>query len=219
VADETRGAAAEHDRHDRELIARAAAGDVAGIDGARATALLATCGECRQLELDLRVIAAASRTLAASSPPVIAPRDFRLSADDVAELRRRGPAGWLPGAWGWSRLAWTRLGRGLVGVGVAGLLVAVIQGGILPGTGGGESGATDVARDRGTLAPALAAPAPSAYAVMATGAPAQPDQAPSPTATGPAPGTAPLLVVASGMAVALGLGLLAAGRRRRRAEP
>jgi hypothetical protein len=223
VAKGTRVSAQEHDRHDLELIARAAAGDAAAIDAARAAALVASCVDCLRLDLDLRAIAVASRTLAASPRPVVAPRDFRLSADDAAQLRRRGPFGWLAGTWRRSEVAWTRLGRGLVAVGVAGLLLAtVVQGGLLTSMGSGESGATNASKDRATLVPALGAAAPSAYAAMApeaTEVPAQPDQAPSPAATGPAPGPAPVLLVASGAAIGFGAVLLVARGWRSRKGP
>ena len=80
--------AGSHDRHDRLLVAAAAAGDLAGPELARAEALLATCPDCRVLHAELLAIATATRHLPAPvRPPAM---DFRITPDRAAELARGG---------------------------------------------------------------------------------------------------------------------------------
>jgi hypothetical protein len=76
---------AEHARHDLELIARHAAGDLFDNDQTRAEALLQACSGCTDLRRDLVAIAAATRTLPSRAT---APRDFRLTAEHAARLHR-----------------------------------------------------------------------------------------------------------------------------------
>jgi hypothetical protein len=114
-----------HDRHDPMLVAALAAGDLAGTDRDQAIALTRTCADCASLHDDLLAI----RLATASVPPPFAAggRDFRLTPDDAARLRRTG----------WRRLVGpvatlrTGLGRpvgiGLATLGLVGLLVGNIQ--------------------------------------------------------------------------------------------
>jgi hypothetical protein len=74
----------QHQDHDLSLIAGLAADDVTTAERTRAQLLLASCPECTALHDDLLAIARATRTLPAPS----APRDFRITADQAARLRR-----------------------------------------------------------------------------------------------------------------------------------
>jgi hypothetical protein len=136
-----------HDRHDLDLVARLAAGDLGPGEAVTAHDLLATCDACAALAADLRAIATATRELgsaavraasAASAGLAIAPRDFRLTAADAVRLRRRG----FLGRAGHARApAWpVRPARGVGGalatLGLVGLLVSG-----LPAFSGGASSA------------------------------------------------------------------------------
>src|SRR6185295_12585376 len=87
-------AATSHDRHDPMLMAALAAGDLAGTDRDQAIALTRSCTECASLHADLLAIAEATTTL---PPPIPAPsRDFRLTPEQAAGLRRTGWRRLLP---------------------------------------------------------------------------------------------------------------------------
>src|SRR5690242_9986148 len=113
---------AEHARHDVELIAGHAAGELPDPERVRAEALLSSCTTCADLRRELVAIAAATRSL----PAQASPRDFRLTEAQAASLRR---GGWIKSllrpfaAPGWTprpmAMAFTSLG-------LAGLLVANI---------------------------------------------------------------------------------------------
>jgi hypothetical protein len=149
---------AEHARHDIDLIAGHAAGDLSDTERGRADALLNSCSSCAELRRDLVAIASATRTHAASAP---APRDFRLTPAQAARLRR---GGWIkallrpfaaPGS------SSRPLAMAFTSLGLAGLLVL----NILPSLFGST----------GALAPQAAGPAPEASAAAAaTAAPAFP---------------------------------------------
>jgi len=121
-----------HAAHDPLLVAAHAAGDASGADLARAAALLASCPECARLHRDLRAIPLAL----ASAPAPSRPRDFRLTAERAASLRR--PSGWrrllapLSGA----RSAAGPLAASLAALGLAGL---VLGGGLNIGFPGGSA--------------------------------------------------------------------------------
>lgn len=125
----------DHARHDRTLIAAHAAGDSPAIDTA-ATALLATCRDCAQLYRDLLAIASATRALPAAA---IAPRDFRLTADQAARLRGGSWLRALLRPFASSGSGIQALAAVLTSAGVAGLLVAAFVPGLL---GGGAAPAT-----------------------------------------------------------------------------
>ena len=128
-----------HDRHDLELVARTAAGDLDAGEVALARDLLATCDACAQLATDLRAIATATRDLgpaAAGAASISAPRDFRLTAADAARLRRRGFLGRADVPQRVAALA-RGFGGALATLGLVGLLVSAG----LPALSGGSAGA------------------------------------------------------------------------------
>jgi len=120
-------ASRQHPQHDLTLIAGLAADDLTPIERSRAQALLDGCRDCAALRDDLLVIAAATRDL----PAALAPRDFRLTAEQAARLRR---SSWLArllrplaGAGSVARpLAATFTTLGLVGVFVAAALPGML---------------------------------------------------------------------------------------------
>jgi anti-sigma factor RsiW len=134
----------QHHDHDLALIAALAAGDLTEPDRARAQATLDRCTECTAIHADLVALAAATRALPKHAR---APRDFRLSPDQAARLRR--------GSWLRAFLAplasagsVTRpLAAAFTSLGVAGLLVVAVMPGLL---GAGTASAPE--RDRSTAA-------------------------------------------------------------------
>lgn len=197
-----RRGAAFHDGHDLELVARAAAGDLAEREATAAHALLAACDRCAELAADLRAIAAATRRLPSASERVaagstrvpISGRDFRLTEADAARLRRRG----ILGIGRFGELLGRRsqgFGGALATLGLVGLLVAVGMPSLPGGAGGAATslapaGESLLQKEAATEAPPLggaataapaAAPIPSdAYLLEAT-----PDPALDSAAAGP----------------------------------
>lgn len=133
--------AADHASHDLELVARAAAGDLAASEAIAGRDLLAACPACAAIASDLRAIASATRTLpdaAARSARLHAPRDFRLSPADAARLRRRGFLGLgrrLAGLGFGGRAQ--GFGGALVSLGLVGLLVSAGVPALFGGAAGG----------------------------------------------------------------------------------
>jgi hypothetical protein len=109
-----------HERHDPMLVAALAAGDLAGTERDQAIALSQSCASCASLHADLLAIA---RATASVPPPIAAPRrDYRLSPEQAASLRRTGWRRLVPSIP--LRTATTRrLGVGLATIGLAGLLI------------------------------------------------------------------------------------------------
>jgi hypothetical protein len=118
-----------HRRHDPLLVAAHAAGDLTGPEAAAATAQIADCTDCATLDADLRALATAVHTL-----PAVArvPRDFRLTAEQVAQLRG--------GPW-WRRIIRSvvaprgfgrPLATGLTTLGLVGILLGSVPAGALP---------------------------------------------------------------------------------------
>ena len=114
---------ADHAQHDASLIAGHAAGDLVDSARTRAEALLAECSACADLRRDLVAIAAAARSLPA---PAALTRDFRLTPEQAASLRR---GSWLrsllrpfsaPGG------ALRPMAAAFTSLGVAGLFVATM---------------------------------------------------------------------------------------------
>lgn len=128
--------AGSHATHDRLAVAALAAGDLSAPDLTRSSDLVAACPDCGDLLAEIRSIGTATRHL----PPRtwVAPRDFRISADQARSLAR--------GA-GWRRILrpFGRQGNAAVRplaamfstLGVAGLLLAALP--LLPFAGGTAS--------------------------------------------------------------------------------
>ena len=149
-------APSDHAAHDPLLVAAHAAGDASGDELGRAAALVATCPDCARLHRDLRALPLAL----ASAPAPSRPRDYRLTAEQAASLRR--PSGWrrllapLSGA----RSAAGPVAASLAALGLAGLLLG---GGLNVGAGGSVFTA---------LAPQAASSGESTANGAATGRPA-----------------------------------------------
>src|SRR3954451_9763172 len=112
-----------HRDHDPDLIASLLDREAGGPDRDRATALVTSCNACARLHADLVALTAAVRV----QPTPARPRDFSITPEDAARLRRgRGWRRLL--ALGGPRDRLTRpLALGLTTLGVAGLLLANIQ--------------------------------------------------------------------------------------------
>jgi hypothetical protein len=212
VAD--RRASVEHDRHDLELIARVAAGDGSPADALAAETVRADCGECRQLDADLRSIATATRALANDTAAVRAPRDFRLTPKDAARLHGRRLAGLFP----------ARLGGGLVALGLVGILFGSGIVGVFSGFGsaGAAAPAQQTTDERFSGAPGAVfapaqSPASSGYAA-AVGRDGATTGGGARDATRGDRSNSWVLIV-SGAAIAAGLGILLAARNGQRAGP
>ena len=144
-------ATSAHAAHDTALIAGHAAGDLDHTQARAASALLATCSHCALLHRDLVAISAAARALPRDAR---APRDYRLTAEQAASLRR---GSWLrallrPFA---AAHAARPLAAAFTSLGLAGLLVGAFVPGLL---GGMAAGPTLTERDD---TPAFGAAAPT----------------------------------------------------------
>jgi hypothetical protein len=152
----------QHPDHDLELIAAYAAGDATGPELDRATALVASCTDCAALHHDLRSIAAVMPAM----PAPARTRDFRLTAEQAAELRPKGIRGFLATLSGPKFSFATPVGTGLAALGIVGVLVA--SGGLPVGSGGTAAPQPESAA---LEAPgAVASPAPEAQGAYAAGA-------------------------------------------------
>ena len=146
----------DHARHDLDLIAGHAAGDLTNLDVAAVSALLESCNTCADVHRDLVAIASATRALPRTAR---SPRDFRLSADQAERLRRGSWLGSLLRPFASARSATRPMARALTSLGVAGLLVTVLLPGVLGGLGGAASAPTQ--REDSLYAGAAASQAPA----------------------------------------------------------
>ena len=165
-----------HADHDVELVAASISDDLTAAKHATVSALLAACGACRELAADLRALAAATAGLPV--PP--RRRDYRLTPDQAARLRRSGVRGVLA-ALGSRRFSFAApLGTAMATLGIVGLLVAAIPG---PLAGGAAQAPMRTAAEREDT-PVLAMPdvntmsLPSAGPMPDTGAPPAGSMAP-----------------------------------------
>lgn len=129
---------ADHERHDQEVVAAAAD------RGGRAVGVLAACDDCLTLVGDLRSIASAMPWSAIPGRP----RDYRLTMEDAARLRRRR---WrrIVAALGTGRDAVTRpLALSLTTLGLIGLLLGSIPA-AMPFAAGTARGQAEIAQPVG----------------------------------------------------------------------
>ena len=230
MADQERGsddprlaAAARHALHDEELIAALAAGDIEdSAEAERARAIVERCVMCRELHDELLVIrsaiqASGSAAQRAATRP--APRDFRLTVEDVARLRPGSPVARLGARLGWrGRLslgiaAFGRpLGAGLATLGVAGMLIGslVLSGSPMALMAG--AGASNAPAAEGTASAAGASARASATEPGETTKDSGFGGTETPTA-GSSLGAAVLLVGGSAALLVIGVGLVIASRR------
>jgi hypothetical protein len=87
----SRSLSAEHNRHDRLLVARFAAGDLEGNLQHEAQDLVRRCSECAALAADITAISKAVAKL----PSAPRTKDFRLTADQADHLRGSRIDRWL----------------------------------------------------------------------------------------------------------------------------
>lgn len=196
---------AAHAGHDTLLVASLADHSLGASERAAAEALVAACTACAELHTDLLALRDATRAM----PTPARSRDYALTPEDAARLRRGGWWGWVR-AIGSPRDAFSRpLAVGLTTLGLAGLLLASIpsmyQGGatsaILSTVGNrvGDVPAPEVGTDsngapiaapvagKSAVPAAVASAAPPAPA-EATAAPAPAESAPGQDAYGPVQG-------------------------------
>ena len=219
-----------HVRHDLELVARLAAGDLGSGEEVAARDLLATCDACAVLAADLRAIATATRELgsaavrAASAASVVsgssalAPRDFRLTAADAARLRRGGFVA-RSAVSAWPAALARGIGGALATLGLVGLLVS--SG--LPGLSGGTASAptreertSGGAVDSASPVPAMWPPATDLHAFTTSSEPPSTNDA-SGDGTSPVPTPWRAATIISSLVLVTGLALLLIGRARHRA--
>lgn len=146
----------QHDQHPASLIAGLAAADLTPVDTDRARALLDTCDECSALHRDLVAIADATRTL----PNARAPRDFRITAEQAARLRRTGWLATLLRPFTGARSPARPLATTFTTLGLVGVFVATV----LPGLAGGVASMTAPEAAPGAGGPAMGAGATAAPA-------------------------------------------------------
>jgi len=220
---------AAHDRHDLELVARLAAGDLGPGETVAARELLAACDACAALAADLRAIATATRELgsaavraasAGSAGSAVAPRDFRLTAADAARLRRRGLLGRV-GVSAWPAGPARGVGGAIATLGLVGLLVSA---GLTAFSGGAASAPTREelgsggAADGASPVPAMWPPATDLSAFSASSQPPRTNDA-SGDGTPPAPTPWRVATIVSLLALVTGLALVLIGRARHRIGP
>jgi anti-sigma factor RsiW len=180
--------ASVHASHDTMLVASLADHSLAATEREAAEALIASCGLCAALHVDLLALRAATRAM----PTPTRPRDYTLTPDDAAHLH---PSGWrrLVAAFGTSRDAFSRpLAVGLTTLGLAGLLVAtgpslLMQGSATNGSPvqGGAARATTPPLDVTVAAPEFASAPAAAGAPSVTSVDAGASPRPVPVSTDP----------------------------------
>ena len=211
-----------HGTHDLDLIAGLAAGDLTGAEVARAEALVRSCGDCALIAEDLRAIATSVRMVgsAFSAGGAPAPRDFRLTAEDAARLRRGSGSRSI---WRFAPRSWMRgAGVALATFGLAGVLISAAPINFL-GAGGTAAGVpssagNDLGFTAASLQPQQQAPDATSPAIKAS------DQPERNLAVGgvepPEAALAFNLVTAVGFgALVAGIGLILGSRRNRRSGP
>jgi hypothetical protein len=139
---------ASHAEHDPLLIAAFSAGDLGAADREQAELLVSSCTECALLEADLRAIASATVAL----PKPVRQRDFSLSAEDAARLRKSGWRGFVRTLAGPRSAALKPLATGLTTLGIAGLLLAALPAIQLGSSAGSPGAAAPAAASSGSEA-------------------------------------------------------------------
>lgn len=207
-----------HDGHDLELVARAAANDLAASEAMAARALLGSCAVCARLATDLIAIAVATRAMGSASglAAAPAPREFRLTEADAGRLRRRSVPGlgFLSGGLGGRARG---LGGALATLGLVGILASAGLPALFGAAGGAASSELTgaPAKDLASQPPELGPAATDADTLSAT------DTTGRTTIEmgddGANPQVVPAITAgASIIALATGLALLLIGRRGRR---
>jgi hypothetical protein len=121
----------EHDRHDRVLVARYAAGEAYHSEIDEAKDLVDNCDECAALAADIRLISARTADL----PAARRPRDFRITPEQAEQLR---------GSWfdrlmrGFSSPGWSVV-RPVAAASLAIGMVLIVVGALPISLGGGSS--------------------------------------------------------------------------------
>jgi hypothetical protein len=153
-------ATADHARHDALFVVRLLDADLSSSEEERARHLVDSCDQCALL---LSQVTAIARATATSLPTTRRTRDFRLTDEDAARLRRSTLAAWLDRLGRRPTLVLQPLAGALV---VVGLLMAVVSApGILPFATNSVPGEAQFAAP--AVAPTLttgAVPAPAAGA-------------------------------------------------------
>ena len=186
----------QHADHDVFLVAQLAADDLRPSERPVALELVANCHACATLLADLRAIASATTAL----PPVPAaaarPRDFRLTEEDAARLRRGSWRRWF-GVARSPRLSFTQpLGVGLTTLGLVGMLISggsfgFAAGGSAPAaapqTAGGGAAVREVPSDDTDGSEFTTRVSADGSPTVAPAAGASPMAAPVPSVAGQAP--------------------------------
>ena len=126
--------AMDHAAHDLLLVAALAAGDVDVRDRSRAELQVTACRECAGLRYELVSIAVATARL----PAPTRSRDFTISQDDAARLRRPSLRRFLVDLAGPRGVIGRPVATAVTSLGVAGILLAS-AGGLFGGLGAGGS--------------------------------------------------------------------------------
>jgi len=122
----------DHAAHDLLLVAALAAGDIEARDRSRAELQVAACRACAELRDELVSIAAATTRL----PAPTRSRDFTISQDDAARLRRPSLRRFLIDLAGPRGIIGRPVATAVTSLGVAGILLAS-AGGLFGGLGVG----------------------------------------------------------------------------------
>jgi len=161
--------ASSHPSHDLTVLAALSDPDAAPADRAAAETLAGSCPTCAAIVADVQALRAALRDL----PPAIAvPRDFRLTPDQAARLRRGSAWQRLLRPFGAGGIAGLRpLGAALTTLGLAGILLTASP--LVPSAAAPRDASTGVfgaSVGPGALAPASAPVAPPSSVTKQQGA-------------------------------------------------
>lgn len=150
----------QHAQHDPDVIAGLAAGGATAIERTRGQALLDSCVDCRALHDDLVAIAAATRSL----PAARAPRDFRITAEQAARLRRTSWLTRLLGPFASAGSAARPLAAAFTTLGLVGIFVASALPGMLGGAASMAAPESQTGAGAGAPAGAAGSQAPGTVA-------------------------------------------------------
>ena len=156
----------EHALHDLDLIAGLAADDLSPSEQRRARAQVHACAGCGALRDDLVAIATATRTL----PRQPAPRDYRITTEQAARLRRTGWIARLLGPFGSAGSIARPLAATFTTLGLVGVLVATALPGLLGASASPTSASPESVRG-GASATFAVAPDEAHGAAFATASP------------------------------------------------
>lgn len=211
------GVAARHALHDEELVAAFAADGLdEPVEADRARSLVDRCAACRDLHADLVAIGASLRIAGAFT--TTAPRDFRLTEDDVVRLGGRvSPRGFVQRLVRAFAGLGQPLGASMAALGIVGLLLGSLSFGDVPTEHNLAIEAGPSSAPGAEMFPGSTAASTGRTTAAGPGSTGGPEEQPPQQADLDSPISSGLvLTVASAVLLVGGLGLIVLGVRGRR---